>query len=361
MKGAPTIDPIPLLLDLVRTPSLSGDEDAAADLLARWYREHGLRCTKDETGVHVVVEGSTDGPTLLFASHLDTVPVGEGWTRDPFATKPIEGKLTARGAVDAKSSIAAMSTAAARVKHLGGPQAGRLIVLATYCEETRDTTMPAARARLPHPPDAAVIGEPTSLQPCTAQRGLMVVRITWRGRQLHAGWTEGGAADTNAIRVAAREIDGLRAHLFPREHPSLGRTSVTPTRIEAGVARNMTPPTCEMILDIRTTPAYTHEEIASTLRSHFSQASVEILSDRYQPAETPRDSKLLASLMRVASDSIVFASPTASDWVWLRDLDAIKFGPGDSRQSHRPDETIAIAEVERAAALLTSTAMEYLA
>ena len=45
----------------------------------------------------------------------------------------------------------------------------------------------------------------------------------------------------------------------------------------------------------------------------------------------------------------------------MRDLDAIKLGPGDSRQSHRPDESIRLAEIDEAAALYANVAREYLA
>jgi acetylornithine deacetylase len=55
-----------------------------------------------------------------------------------------------------------------------------------------------------------------------------------------------------------------------------------------------------------------------------------------------------------------FASPTCSDWVFLRHLDAIKLGPGDSKRSHTADEWIELDEVERAADLYLELAMEVL-
>jgi acetylornithine deacetylase len=115
------------------------------------------------------------------------------------------------------------------------------------------------------------------------------------------------------------------------------------------------------LLDIRTTPAYEHEELARILRDTLSSAELEIVSTRLKPASTPANSKLLAALKRVRPGACPFGSPTTSDWVWMRDLDAIKLGPGDSRQSHRADECIRLAEIDEAAALYAAVAREYLA
>ena len=72
-----------LLADLVRVPSPSGREEDAAGLLRGWASRSGLDVELDEKGVRIRVEGRKPGPTLAFASHLDTVPPGEGWSVDP--------------------------------------------------------------------------------------------------------------------------------------------------------------------------------------------------------------------------------------------------------------------------------------
>ncbi len=57
-----------LLIRLVRTPSPSGDEVAAAAVLADWARAHGLEPEVDDAAVRHVVDGGRPGPTLLMAS-----------------------------------------------------------------------------------------------------------------------------------------------------------------------------------------------------------------------------------------------------------------------------------------------------
>lgn len=349
-----------LLAELVRTPSPSGGEREAARVLVGWARSRGLEAAADDASVTIELAGPEPGPTLLLASHLDTVPPGEGWTRDPWGARREDGRLFGRGAVDAKASVAAMAAAAARIAASGGPPRGRLLVLATFCEETRDTTMPVALGRLGSPPDAAVVGEPTSLEPAVAQRGQLLLRLVWEGEQLHAGRVAGKVPrPVNAIELAARDLIALSGLDLGRRHPTLGEVSLTPTMLSAGVARNVTPPRCEAVLDLRTTPSFTHGEIVERVRAEV-RGRVEVLSDRLVPVETPAGSRLLAALLRAAPEARPFASPTCSDWVFLRHLDAVKLGPGESDLSHRPDESVSLAEVERAVGLYASLAREYL-
>ncbi len=358
--GAAEVSPVELLEALVRTPSVSGGEEAAAAVLASWAAGAGLAVSRDEAGVRLVVEGTLPGPTLLFASHLDTVPPGEGWTVDPYGAERDGDRLYGRGAADAKGCVSAMAAAAARLQAAGGPARGRLVVLATFSEETRDTTMPEALRRLGGAVDAAVVGEPTSLAPCVAQRGQVLLRLTWHGEQLHAGWVAGRSpAPVNAVLAACSDLPRVAALPFERRHPRLGGITVTPTMVSAGVARNVTPPSCEAVLDVRTTPAYTHAEVVAAVR-RCVEAEVEVLSDRLVPAETPPGSRLLEAQRRAAPGIAEVVSPTCSDWVWLRSVDAIKLGPGASRLSHTADEWVSVSDVTRAASHYAALAREYL-
>ena len=126
--------------------------------------------TRDANAVRIEVRGHGTGPTLALASHLDVVPPGAGWTRDPF-TPVIEGtRLYGRGSGDAKASVAAMLYAAKDLVDSGGIDAGRLLLLFGYGEETKNTTMGSA-VEAAGQIDAAVIGEPTGLDFAIAQRG----------------------------------------------------------------------------------------------------------------------------------------------------------------------------------------------
>lgn len=346
-----------LLRELVATPSVSGSEEAVARLVETTARGWGLDVVRDETGVKVSVAAQAAGPTFALVSHLDVVPPGDGWTRDPFIPAIEDGKLYGRGSGDAKASVAAMLAAARDVAESGGPASGRLLVILGYGEETRHTSMPAAVESI-GAIDAAMIGEPTNLDLAIAQRGLMMVDLVARGDQRHAGYaSEGGF--TNAVTALARDLILLDGLFDDRVHTVLGHVTVTPTMLDAGISRNVTPPSARAVLDVRSTPDWTHEEIAERLRTTLA-SEVTVTSARLVPCQSPANSRVVAAARKVRPDARAYGSPTCSDWVFLRHTDAVKCGPGTSRRSHTPDEFVDLAEVTEARSFYARLAQEYL-
>lgn len=315
-----------------------------------------LDVARDETSVRVSVGDEGSGPTLALASHLDVVPPGDGWTRDPFVPVIEGGLLFGRGSGDAKASVAAMLYALADLASRGGPKRGRALAIFSFGEETRFATMPEAVGRAGRL-DAALVGEPTNLQLAIAQRGLMMVDLVAHGTQRHAGY--GGDGAPNAITELAKDLVRLDDVVSERVHPVLGPTIVTPTMLEGGISRNVMPPVAKAILDVRSTPAWTHDELEAALRERLS-CEVVVTSKRLVPCETPANSRLLAAAREVAPTATTYGSPTCSDWCFLRHLDAIKVGPGTSRRSHTPDESVDLAEVTAARAFYASVAERYL-
>jgi acetylornithine deacetylase len=348
---------VELLRDLVAISSVSGTEAAIGQFVESWAASRGLSVERGDDGVLVTVAGTSPGPTLALVSHLDTVPAGEGWTRPPFEPV-IEGtQLYGRGSGDAKASVAAMLVAATEVLARRDQLRGRLVLLLGYGEETKQTSMPLLAKRAGRI-DAAVVGEPTNLEAAVAQRGLMMAELVAKGDQRHAGYA-GDGGFTNSITVLARDLVRLEGLLNERVHPVLGTTTVTATMLEAGVSRNVTPPTSRAILDIRSTPAWTHAEVGEALKSRLD-CEVVITSERLVPCETPAGSRLLEAARKVRPELKTFGSPTCSDWVFVRETDAIKLGPGTSRRSHTADEFVDLAEVTAAREFYTSLAEEYL-
>ncbi len=352
-------DEIDLLQRMVAIPSVSGDEEPLARFVETTAREWGLETARDELAVRIEVRGARPGPTVALVSHLDVVPPGKGWTRDPF-TPTVEGaRLFGRGSGDAKASVAAMLCAAKDVADAGGPEAGRLLVLLGYGEETRHTTMERA-VETAGTIDAAIVGEPTNLDFAIAQRGLMMVDLLAEGDQRHAGYAAADGEFRNAALVLARDLLKLDGLFAGRSHPVLGHTTATPTMLDAGVSRNVTPPVARAILDIRSTPDWTHDEVAGVLRQALA-SSVVVTSERLVPCETPAGSRLLSAARRVRPEARTFGSPTCSDWVFLRHTDAVKCGHGTSRRSHTPDEYVDLPEVSAARPFYARLVRTYLA
>jgi acetylornithine deacetylase len=343
---------------MVAIPSVSGDEEPLAGFLEDTARRWGLEVVRDDTAVRVELRGRAPGATIALVSHLDVVPPGSGWTRDPF-TPVVEGdRLYGRGSGDAKAAVAAMLCAAKDLCDAGGLEVGRLLVLLGYGEETKNTTMERAVARA-GPIDASVVGEPTNLDLAVAQRGLLMADLIAEGDQRHAGYATADGDFTNATLVLAQDLLRLPDLFGSRSHPVLGHTTVTPTMLEAGVSRNVTPPVAKAVLDIRSTPDWSHQEIIEVLQRALD-SKVVVTSRRLVPCETPAGSRLLAAARRVRPQATTFGSPTCSDWVFLRHTDAIKCGPGTSRRSHTPDEYVDLAEVTAAREFYAGLVTAYL-
>jgi acetylornithine deacetylase len=347
---------IDLLRELVAIRSISGEEHDLAVYVEDTVRRWGLDVLRDATGVRVEVQGTSPTPTLAFASHLDVVPPGAGWTRDPFVPS-IEGtRLYGRGSGDAKASVAAMLCAARDIAE-NGRLGGRVVLLLGFGEETRHTTM-GALVESAGPIAAAVVGEPTGLDFAIAQRGLLMVDLVAQGDQRHAAYASDDGDFINATEVLAGDLVKLKDLFASRSHPVLGRARATATMLEGGVGRNVTAPFARAVLDVRSTPDWTHDELVDELRSSLA-SEVVVTSQRLVPCETPADSRLLSVATRIRPEAVHFGSPTCSDWVFLRYIDAMKCGPGTSRLSHTPDEYVELPQVMAARSFYAELARGY--
>ncbi len=348
---------IRLLKEMIRFPSLSHQEAPLADFMSAHVQAAGLPVERVDDNLYF---GLGEGDNrLLLNTHLDVVPPSANHPFDPFDPVEQDGRLYGRGAVDAKASGAAMTTALLDLAREGWrPQGGQVLVALTTCEETGGgyNGLEALRPHLP-PLAAALVGEPTELQPCLAQKGLLILKVVAHGRTAHAARAHLG---DNAILRAAHDLAKLAAFSFDRDDAFLGRPTLTVTTIEGGTARNVVPDRCTFFLDLRTTPAYTHDEITAMI-ADLLESEVQVHSKRIVPVKTAPASRIARACRAALPDASPFGSPTASDWIFLADVPTIKIGPGPSERSHTPDEHIEVAEVVRAVKVYKAIIRAYFA
>ena len=179
-----------LLRRLISTPSVSRDEARAADVMEEAMRSCGLSPHREANNVWAVspyFDG--DKPTLLLNAHIDTVKPVASWTRDPFSPDVVDGALYGLGSNDCGGGLVALLQA---FRHLSRrEQPYNLIYLASAEEEVSGQNgISLALTRLPGI-SLAIVGEPTGMQPAVAEKGLMVIDGTARGRSGHAARGEG--------------------------------------------------------------------------------------------------------------------------------------------------------------------------
>ena len=327
-----------LLRELIAIPSPSGSEEAIVDFLFETLSRHGASPKRIGDSLWFEKTGDAPGRTLLLAAHTDTVAAGDGWSVDPFSAVERDGRIYGRGAVDDKASVAAFVLCG--VNHR--PRAGRLVVALTSGEETGESGLPAVLERT-GPVDAAVIGEPTGLDICIRQKGLLVLSAVAKGIAGHAGRSAG---TVNAVETAASDISTLRGLSLGPEDPFLGAAHAAATVIRGGSAHNVIPDRCEFTIDVRTVPDRSHEEITALLGDALA-SELTPRTGRYRPCATDEADPIVTHARAANPEGAVAGSPTASDWAFL-DCPAVKMGPGDPTLSHRPDESIEIGELARA-------------
>lgn len=342
---------VELLQDLVRLPSPSGKEEAVVARLESAFRELGWKPDVSGRNLTTMLDGG-EGPLLLLNSHTDTVPIGEEWTKDPLAANIENGRIYGRGTNDAKGCLVAMVLGAAAAYKTRAPR-GRVMIAASCEEEVLGQGLEKLLPTLPRP-DAAVVGEPTGLQPAVAQKGLIVLEITAAGRAAHAA--HGGGV--NAVEAAARDVLALCGLAFERAHHALGLPSLNVTQISGGARHNVIPDRCKLVVDIRTTPDYSADEIVALVRA-TAKGDVFVRSARLESVETDPNHPIVKAALAANPHAKTYGSPTLSDWVFLKGVPTVKVGPGDSRRSHTPDEYLEVGELEAGVLLYETLIRNY--
>jgi acetylornithine deacetylase len=373
------IDSVELLEELVRIDSVNpamggpGEHEIMARLV-EILRDLGLEVSTPEVGdgrrnLIATLPGTSSAPTLLLEAHLDTVAMPE----DGLAVSRSEDRLVGRGSCDTKGSAAAMVAAMAEL--IGSGEGRASVVFAGVADE--EDRMLGSRAvvdQLP-PVDAAVIGEPTSLEPVRVHNGLARIIIETHGRAAHTSRAHLGV---NAIAAAARVVASLEEHLLPRltarAHPLAGPALLTPAVIGGGVAPNVVPDRCRLWLDRRLAAGEDPDaalaeidDLLEGLRERGDRITRKPPWVLLEAVETPADHPVV----RLAEESVeaVLGRPVtaggvpygtdASNLSGVGGVPCVVLGPGSIDQAHTDDEWVPVGEVRQGAAIYAEMARRF--
>ncbi|MEU4601807.1 M20 family metallopeptidase [Kribbella sp. NPDC023972] len=394
-----------------------GEEAATVAVLAAAARELGLEVVTSpvEPGrdnLSIKVAGG-NGPGLLILGHTDVVPVGDGWTTDPYGGIVKDGRIYGRGASDMKGGLAAalIALAALRGTNLSGPVELAAVVdeeetgkgIRAYVAQTRRTTprtgnSPASAdgpGRIDARGDAdarggvesrgavdagfvgCITAEPTDVQTIIAARGDSYLRIAIHGRACHAGNPDDGANAIYGAAAVVAEIERLHTELAADPHPLLGPATWSVGQINGGTGGSIVPAECVIVADRRLLPGESPAAVLDDLRSRVAALrledrglSVELEMPMEMPAfETAADAELVQVVETARIDAggpdLPLAGWTAAcDGGYVaRDLGVpvVVLGPGSvTSQAHRADESVPITDLVTAARTYTLTALRLL-
>lgn len=314
--------------------------------------------------VATVGTGEPGRPTLIVNGHLDVVPVHrDGWTWDPFAGELADGRLYGRGTADMKGGIAAAIEALAVLGRAGRAPACDVVFHLVADEERggalgTEAMVAAGLVR----GDACVVPEPTSLDICVAERGLVVGTVTLHGTPAHGSRPREGVS---AVEKAAKVVLALHAAEFDGEHPLLGSPTLNVGEIRGGTGHNTVAERCEVVIDRRLLPGATRASTEAELREKIDALGDKELrydldlgvfgeASELDPAHGFVAQVRAAMAAALGEEHDVIGMTFATDARFVRNqagIPAVVLGPGGIDQAHTNDEFVAVAELVDAAAL----------
>jgi len=329
---------INLLKSLISTPSLSRNEENAAQLIRQFLDEAQIPFSKKMNNTWIRNRFWQEGlPVILLNSHIDTVKAASGYTRDPYSPDIENGILYGLGSNDAGGALVTLLAVFMHFNELKNLPFN-LIYAATAEEEISGLNGLASILEEIGSLDLAIVGEPTKMQMAIAEKGLMVLDCTAHGKSGHAAREEG----ENAIYKAIEDIEKIRNFRFEKTSEILGAVKMSVTIINSGTQHNVVPNTCSFVVDVRTNEHYSNIQ-AFEIIDQLVDSDVVPRSFRLNSSGIPVDHPIVKKGTGLGLN--YYGSPTTSDQAVIP-FPSIKIGPGDSARSHTADEFILISEME---------------
>lgn len=363
---------------LVRLNTVSANSNLALihfirDELARLGVKARLTHNADRTKANLFAtlgEGKPAG--VILSGHTDTVPWdGQDWSFDPLGATVQDGRLYGRGSADMKSFIAIAVSHAARFLEADAPFAIHLAF--SYDEEVgcfgvRELIADMRDAGVA--PLACIVGEPTSMVPAIAHKGVYRYRCCVRGKEAHSSLTP---TSVNAIEMAARVVGRVRdmAERFEREEPryegfDVPFSTASVGQFHGGVADNVVPRDAEFRYEFRDLP---------TADARAMQASVVDYARSLEPGmkrvapetgfsfdticEIPsflgsESDPVTRLAQRLAGEqrTTLVAFGTEAGLFKNAGIPTVVCGPGSINQAHQPDEFVSLDQLARCEAFM---------
>jgi len=405
-RAADAVDPgwtAAAVEQLVRVPSVTGDEGAVQDLVAELLAEADARVERlepdpaaarrdpdwpgdemprDRLPIALGRLGRPGGRRVVLVGHVDVVPVGDParWTRDPWAGEREGDRVYGRGAVDMKGGVASILGAVRAITAAGLEDRleGEILIASVPSEEDGGQGMLAA-IRAGVTGDMAIITEPTDLEIVVAHAGALTFKLTVPGRAAHASVRREGVSALDNLQTLVRALEAdetarnaaetdplMTVHGLPYA-TIIGKisggawASSVIDRIEAegryGVKLGQTWRDAERDLLRCIDDA---NESDPFLREH--PATVELTGGKFSSARVPADHPLPVGLAAVASAVLGHEPPLTGEpygadmrlLVQEGNTPTVIFGPGDKRVAHSADEWVSVEAVTACARTLAA-------
>ena len=353
-------DLVNFLRDMVRIPSLSGQEGK----IARRVKEEMERAGFDEVfidGIGNVVGRIGSGRVrILYDAHMDTVDIGgrKSWKYEPFGAEYRCGTVYGRGACDDKAGVASAIFGGKLIVTLGLKGDYTLYIAASVEEESaggKGIEYLIREDKLK--PHFVVLAEPTSLNIIRGHKGRVGLKISLRGKSAHAGTPWKGINAIYRMAPLIQKIEKLNRRLPP--FPPLGKGTISVTKIDCEKASlNAIPDNCTIYLDRRMNTRENKESVKRELRTLMGKSGkLEILQKFFTAWKLPLEHPLIVSSVETYK-ALFKTSPKILLWPFCsngsytmgeKEIPTIIFGPGEEKFTHSANEQVKVEHLIRAA------------
>ncbi|SEJ88652.1 acetylornithine deacetylase [Variovorax sp. OK605] len=310
-------------------------------------------------------EGKPAG--VIVSGHTDTVPWdGQDWSVDPLSAVVQNERLYGRGSADMKSFIAIALSNAHRFLESDSPFAVHFAF--SYEEEigcfgVKELIADMREAGIK--PLACIVGEPTSMVPAIAHKGVYRYKCCVRGKEAHSSLTP---KSVNAIEMAARVIGKVRdmAEDFERSEPryegfDVPFSTASVGQFHGGIADNVVPRDAEFRYEFRDLPTADAKRMQADVVAYagsLEPAMKKVAQDTGFQFETiceipsflgSADDPITLLAQRLASEdrTTLVAFGTEAGLFKNAGIPTVVCGPGSIEQAHQPDEFVSLEQLAR--------------
>ena len=366
-------DPVALLQQLIRCPSVTPIEAGALNAVEGWLKPAGFHCERlvftdrDTADVdNLFARIGTGTPHLCFAGHTDVVPQGDEsiWSHAPFSAEIKDGHVWGRGATDMKGSIAAFAAAALDFARENPHFKGSISLLITNDEEGPAINGTAKVLRWMkergHVPDHCLVGEPSCNDKLgdtmkIGRRGSLSFIVTVEGKQGHAAYPH--KAD-NPIPKLSRLVERLAARKLDDGNEHFDPSTLAFTSFDVGnPAGNVIPSKAVLKFNVRFSTEHTFQSLKELVQLEIETVRKELGGKWHMSAVEGADAFItepgpFVGLVQDAVAAETGISPKlstsggTSDARFVKDYcPVVEFGPTNAT-IHQTDERISVDELK---------------
>ena len=351
MATTDALDPVELVRELVRRPTVSGDPRPQRDVMGvvtEVLTAHAPHLQRrdgedpDQPWTLLSTPTDPDRPRLVFACHVDTVPAADGgsWQRDPFGADHEDGRVWGRGGSDMKAGLVAAVAALAGAD----PEIPVALLLTSDEEIGSQGAQVAARALAGTRTGAVVVPEATGNEVVLGHRGALWLAVRTAGRAAHGSTPHLGH---NAVLDLVAVLTRAGAELPLAAEAFLGTETWNPGVVSAGTVPNVVPDAAEVVVDMRTVGD--GAALQAWWRAQPEVAEVEVRVD-LPPLRTPADDPWVRGLPATVRPGPATYFTDGSVLGPVADgAPIVVWGPGTPAVMHARDEYVEVDELAQAA------------